>query len=70
MGTRHYTVIMEREEGKGYHAYCPSLKGCHSQGEMLDEALANIREAIEAYVESLQKHGGTRTGRGHLDQAS
>jgi predicted RNase H-like HicB family nuclease len=33
------------------------LKGCHSQGETLEEALANIREAIEAYLESLQARG-------------
>lgn len=57
MEKRHYTVILEREENEAYHAYCPSLKGCHSQGETLDEALANVREAIEAYLESLQKHG-------------
>ena len=53
-----YTVILEREEG-GYHAFCPALKGCHTQGDTLEEALANVREAIEAYLESLRKHGET-----------
>lgn len=53
----HYTVILEREEDGGYHAFCPVLKGCHSQGDTLEEALVNIREAIVAYLESLQKHG-------------
>ncbi|TAK28642.1 MAG: type II toxin-antitoxin system HicB family antitoxin [Chloroflexota bacterium] len=58
MERHHYfTVILEREESGGYHAYCPSLKGCHTQGDTLDEALTNIREAMQAYVESLKKHG-------------
>ena len=57
MEARHYTVLLEREEDGGYHAFCPALKGCHSQGDTLDEALANIREAMEAYVESLKAEG-------------
>ena len=57
MERHHYTVILEREEDGGYHAFCPVLKGCHTQGDTLEEALANAREAIEAYLESLQKHG-------------
>ena len=57
MEGRHYTVILEREADGGYHAFCPALKGCHSQGDTLDEAVANIREAIEAYLESLKAEG-------------
>ena len=57
MERHHYTVVLEREEDGGYHAFCPTLKGCHTQGETLDEALINVREAIEAYLESLRKHG-------------
>ncbi len=57
METHHYRVILEREEEGGYHAFCPTLKGCHSQGDTLEEALVNVREAIEAYLERLQKHG-------------
>ena len=53
----HYTVILEREEEGGYHAFCPALRGCHTQGDTLDDALANIKEAIEVYLESLRKHG-------------
>ena len=47
MASMHYTVILEREEGDGYHAFAPALKGCHSQGDTLEEALENIKEAIE-----------------------
>ena len=35
----------------------PALPGCHSQGDTRDEALANIREAIELYVETLRDAG-------------
>jgi predicted RNase H-like HicB family nuclease len=53
----HFTVIMEHEEDGGYHAFVPALKGCHSQGETLEAAIDNIREAITGYLESLKAHG-------------
>jgi predicted RNase H-like HicB family nuclease len=52
-----YTVLLEPQPEGGYHVFCPSLPGCHSEGETVEEALANIREAIEVYVESLVAHG-------------
>ena len=52
-----YTVLMELEEEGGFHVWCPALKGCHSQGETREEALANIREAIALYLESAQAEG-------------
>ncbi|MCS6910479.1 MAG: type II toxin-antitoxin system HicB family antitoxin [Anaerolineales bacterium] len=45
-------MVIEKDE-HGYYAWCPELKGCQSQGASLEEALANIREAIELYVETL-----------------
>ena len=51
-----YTVILEKESVGGYHAFCPALKGCHSEGETEQEVLENIREAIELYLESLITH--------------
>ena len=56
MERRNYTVILEPEAEGGYHAFVPALRGCHTQGDTLEEALANIHEAIEGYLESLQKH--------------
>ena len=50
----NYTVIMEKESDGGYHAFCPILKGCHSQGDSFEEAIENIKEAIELYIESLK----------------
>ena len=52
LSNRHYTVVFETQDG-GYHASCPVLPGCHSEGDTLDEATFNIREAIELYLESM-----------------
>ena len=49
----NYTVLLEKEPDGGYHAFCPILKGCHSQGDTFEEAIENITEAIELYLESL-----------------
>jgi predicted RNase H-like HicB family nuclease len=49
----NYTVLLERESVGGYHAFCPVFKGCHSQGDTFEEAIDNITEAIELYIESL-----------------
>ncbi|OYV11239.1 MAG: hypothetical protein CG445_1141 [Methanosaeta sp. ASM2] len=45
-------VIQEAEEG-GYIVSCPALPGCHSQGDSMEEALENIKEAIAGCLESL-----------------
>jgi predicted RNase H-like HicB family nuclease len=52
-----FTVIFEKEEEGGYHVFCPTLPGCHTQSETIDEGVKNIREAIELYVESLTEDG-------------
>ena len=51
-----YTVVLEHESDGGYHAFCPAMPGCHSQGDTLDEAMANVKEAMELYIESLTAH--------------
>lgn len=52
-----YTIILEKEEDGGYHAFCPALPGCHTQGDNFDEAIENIEDAIKLYIESLKAHG-------------
>jgi predicted RNase H-like HicB family nuclease len=42
---------------KAFHADCPDLKGCHTWEHTEEEALANVREAIELYVEDLREAG-------------
>jgi len=44
-------VVLEPSEEGGYTAYVPSLPGCISEGEDVRDALANISEAIELYLE-------------------
>lgn len=46
------SIGIEQDE-HGYYAYCPELKGCQTQGDSLEEVTANIREAVELYVETL-----------------
>ena len=43
-------IILEQEDGT-YSVHCPALKGCHSQGERREEALKNIQEAFQLYLE-------------------
>jgi predicted RNase H-like HicB family nuclease len=46
------SIVIEKD-GDGYYAYCPELKGCHSQGDSLEEVQANIQEAVGLYLETL-----------------
>lgn len=52
-----YTIIIERGRESGFVAYAPTLKGCVSQGQTKEEALKNIKEAMEVYIESLLDDG-------------
>ena len=56
MGSYSFTVVIE-PDGDQFHVYVPALPGCHSFGDNQDEALANIREAIELHVESMLEDG-------------
>jgi predicted RNase H-like HicB family nuclease len=52
-----YTVILQRENDGGYVAVVPALPGCVSQGDSREEALKNIAEAIELYLEDVKAAG-------------
>ena len=47
-------VILEASDDGGYTVYVPSLPGCISEGETAEDALTNIREAIELYLEPVE----------------
>ena len=50
----HLKVVIEEDEDVGgYVVSCPSFPGCFSQGDTTEEALENIKEAIQACIESL-----------------
>ena len=51
-----YTAVLIREEDGGYSVSVPALRGCHTQGDTLAEALEMARDAIQCYLESLEKH--------------
>lgn len=51
-----YRIIIEQDEDGMFVAKCPSLPGCFSQGKTREEALTNIKDAAEGYLESLKKH--------------
>lgn len=52
-----FRVLIEPDEDGVFVAVAPSLPGCVSQGGTRAEALENVREAIELYLESLEAHG-------------
>jgi predicted RNase H-like HicB family nuclease len=65
-----YTVILERESDGGYVVSVPALPGCVSQGDTRVEALANIREAIQVYIEDCNEAGDpipTEAGREYVE---
>jgi antitoxin HicB len=51
-----YRVLLNREPEGGYTVLVPMLPGCVTYGENLDEAVENVKEAIELYIESLRAH--------------
>jgi antitoxin HicB len=61
MKTYNFKVIVRedpKEDGTmAYTAYCPDLDGCMTWGYTLEETFANMKEAIECYIESLVAHG-------------
>ncbi|HEX6439192.1 MAG TPA: type II toxin-antitoxin system HicB family antitoxin [Candidatus Binatia bacterium] len=52
-----YTVIVHNADEGGYWVEVPSLPGCFSQGETIDEAMNNVKEAIELHIQGLRDEG-------------
>jgi predicted RNase H-like HicB family nuclease len=51
-----FNIILEEDfEDGGYIVHCPALKGCWSQGDTIEEALQNIKEAIAGYLKTLNE---------------
>ncbi|HEX5140894.1 MAG TPA: type II toxin-antitoxin system HicB family antitoxin [Dehalococcoidia bacterium] len=57
MSTHDYVIIVHPDENGGFWTDVPSLPGCGSQGETVDEAVEMTKDAILGYLESLKKHG-------------
>ena len=54
---KEYEVFLEEAEEGGYVVTVPALPGCISEGATREEALENIRDAIQGYLETLRGHG-------------
>ncbi len=52
-----YTIIIHSAEEGGYWVEVPALPGCYSQGETIEQALVNIKEAIESHLIALRRVG-------------
>ena len=52
-----FRVTIEADEDGIFVAECPALPGCVSQGKTRGEAMVNISDAVQGYLESLKKHG-------------
>jgi predicted RNase H-like HicB family nuclease len=52
--TMRFKVVLEKSDEGGYTAYVPSLPGCISEGDTKEDALKNIQEAIELYLEPVE----------------
>jgi predicted RNase H-like HicB family nuclease len=56
------SVVLEPSDEGGYTVYVPVLPGCISEGETVDEALVNIQEAIELYLEPVEQDFSAKEG--------
>ena len=61
-----YTVIIHKAEEGGYWAEVPALPGCFSQGETVEEAVKNVRKAIETHLQALREEGQEIPGEGEV----
>ena len=52
-----YTILIHKAEEGGFWAEVPALPGCFSQGETVEETIANTKEAIELHISSLREDG-------------
>ncbi len=47
-----YSVMIKQETDGDYHAFCPTLRSCYSQGDRYEKTIQNITEAVQLYIES------------------
>lgn len=57
MKSLNYRILLRKEPEGGYTVIVPSLPGCITFGDTIEESINNAKEAIELYIESLNQHG-------------
>jgi len=50
-----FDIVVQKDESGGYIAFVPSLPGCHTQGDTLEELMKNVEDAIELYLKTLEE---------------
>ena len=55
MHMHEFDVVIIEDETGGYVAFVPALPGCHTQGDTLQELMNNAKEAMDLYIETLEK---------------
>ena len=50
-----YRIVIEKGEDFGYVVHCPAIPGCHSQGNTIEEAIENIKDAIRGCLSALDE---------------
>ena len=66
----HKVSIVIEHDSNGYFAYSPELPGCFSQGNSYEEAVENIKEAAELYIETLEPEEKSRVFSTHISTSS
>jgi predicted RNase H-like HicB family nuclease len=59
MAKYQFTVVIEQDEDGVYISSCPALQGCHSQGDTYEEAIENLKDALQVYLEAKLSLGET-----------
>lgn len=57
MGVLNYRILLKKEPEDGYTVLVPSLPGCITYGDTIEEVIDMAKEAIELYIENLKEHG-------------
>lgn len=52
---KHYPIVIEQDKDGVFIVECPTFEGCRSYGKTIDDALANIREAIQVCIDEVDK---------------
>ena len=52
-----FTVVVERDEDGVYIASCPAIQGCYTQGDTYEEAIENLKDAIQLHIEARRQVG-------------
>ncbi|MCU0357376.1 MAG: type II toxin-antitoxin system HicB family antitoxin [Cyclobacteriaceae bacterium] len=57
------------KDGSEYHAWCPELPGCHTHGKSVNEALENLKDAVQLYLDTVMEEEIARQTAQALDEA-